>query len=106
MPRVTIDGRTVEVAEGRTVLEAAREAGITIPTLCYHRDLSPVGSCRLCLLEAEGLRAPVPARTHRAGEGVVVRTHPPPLAGHRRSGLEAPLRPSADAGGTSGDADA
>ena len=55
MPQVTIDGRVIDAQAGQTVLEAARDAGITIPTLCYHRDLSPAGSCRLCLVEVESL---------------------------------------------------
>lgn len=53
MPTLTIDGRTVQALHGQTVLEAARDAGIVVPTLCYHPDLSPVGSCRLCLVEVD-----------------------------------------------------
>ncbi len=48
-----IDGREVKAREGMTVLEAAREAGIHIPTLCYHEKLEPFGGCRLCIVEAE-----------------------------------------------------
>ena len=61
MPRVTIDGRTVEARPGQALLEVARQHGITIPTLCYHPDLSPVGSCRLCLVEVEHVPRPMPA---------------------------------------------
>jgi NADH dehydrogenase/NADH:ubiquinone oxidoreductase subunit G len=48
-----IDGKEVKAQEGMTVLEAARSAGISIPTLCYHEKLEPYGGCRLCLVELE-----------------------------------------------------
>ena len=51
MVSLTIDGKTVEVPEGSTVLEAAQKVGIEIPTLCYHKALEPYGACRLCLVE-------------------------------------------------------
>ena len=47
MMKLTIDGQTIEATEGQTVLEAALEAGLYIPNLCYHPDLRPVGACRL-----------------------------------------------------------
>ena len=49
--RVNVDGRTAEVARGTTVLNAARQMGISIPTLCNYRGLSPYGACRVCLVE-------------------------------------------------------
>ena len=52
MATVTIDGRKVEIDEGRTALEAAHAAGVEIPTLCYHPAVAPYGACRLCLVEA------------------------------------------------------
>ena len=52
-----IDGREVKVSKGATVLEAAREVGIYIPTLCYHPDLNPKGACRLCIVEIENAPA-------------------------------------------------
>ncbi|HEV3258264.1 MAG TPA: formate dehydrogenase subunit alpha [Gemmataceae bacterium] len=103
MPRVTIDDRALDVAAGRTVLEAAQDAGITIPTLCYHRDLSVDGSCRLCLVEIDGMRGQVAACTLPASEGMVVRTETPALAESRRFVLEMLLRRYADAGYASGD---
>ncbi len=53
MVRLTIDDKTVEVEEGRSVLQAAQQAGIAIPTLCHHKSLLPYGVCRLCLVELE-----------------------------------------------------
>lgn len=51
MTRITIDGRPVEVAEGKTILQAAQQAGIKIPTLCYHPMLEPYAACRVCMVE-------------------------------------------------------
>ena len=56
MIHVTINGRSVEVAEGATVLQAARQIGVSIPTLCYLEKFDPIGACRVCLVEVEGSR--------------------------------------------------
>jgi formate dehydrogenase alpha subunit len=105
MPRVTIDGRTVEARQGQTILEAARDAGITIPTLCYHRDLSVDGSCRLCVVEVEGLRGQAVACALPVSEGMVVLTETPALVESRRFVLEMLLHHYADAGYAAGDHD-
>ena len=72
----TINDRELQVEEGTTVLEAALDAGIRIPTLCYHKELSPYGACRLCLVEiAGGARPGIQAAClYRVIEGLVVRT--------------------------------
>src|SRR5262249_11537596 len=103
MPKVTIDGRTIAAREGQTVLEAARDAGITIPTLCYHRDLSVDGSCRLCVVEVENLRGQAAACALPVNEGMVVRTETPALVESRRFVLEMLLRHYADSGYAAGD---
>ena len=105
MPRLTIDDRTVDARDGRTVLEAAREAGIVIPTLCYHGDLSVDGSCRLCVVEVEGLRGQVSACTLSVSEGMVVRTETPALVESRRFVLEMLLHRYACAGVAADDRD-
>lgn len=74
MVNFTIDGKTIEVPEGTTVLKAAEAAGIHIPTLCYHPALVPFGGCRLCLVEVEGMRTLQPSCTLPASEKMVVRT--------------------------------
>ena len=74
MVKLTIDGQTVEVAEGTTVLRAAEQAGIRIPTLCDHPELTPYGGCRLCLVEVEGARTLQPSCTLPASNNMVVRT--------------------------------
>ena len=55
MPTLTIDGKEVTVTDGTSVINAAEEAGIYIPRYCYHPGLSVAGSCRMCLVEIEGM---------------------------------------------------
>ncbi len=74
MVTVTIDGKKIEVAEGTTVLRAAESAGITIPTLCDHKSLTPYGGCRLCLVEVEGMRTLQPSCTLPVSPNMVIRT--------------------------------
>ena len=88
MPTFTIDGRTVPVEAGRTLLDACRAQGIFVPTLCHQDGLTPAGGCRLCLVEAKGLPLPVPACSTRPFPGMVVATHTPRLRDHRRHTLE------------------
>jgi len=57
MVNVTIDGVKVSVPSTYTVLEAAKAAGIKIPTLCYLKETNQIGACRVCLVEVEGARA-------------------------------------------------
>jgi len=83
-----IDGRTVDIVDGETVLDAARRAGADIPTLCYDPRLAPGGSCRLCLVEVEGRAQPAPACAFPASEGMSVRTAGERLDRFRRNLLE------------------
>jgi formate dehydrogenase (NADP+) beta subunit len=69
-----INDTAVTAEKGATVLEAARQAGIYIPTLCYHPDLQPYGGCRLCIVEIEKMRGFPTACTTPAVDGMVVRT--------------------------------
>ena len=85
---LTIDGVKVEAQEGMTVLQAARAAGLYIPSLCAHKDLSPYGACRLCVVEIDGLRGTPTACTTPAAEGMNVRTNTPGLELQRRHTLE------------------
>jgi NADH dehydrogenase/NADH:ubiquinone oxidoreductase subunit G len=97
---VLIDGTSVVVEEGTTILEAARVAGIAIPTLCSHEKLAPWGGCRLCIVEAEadGARRIVASCVHAVSPGLVVRTRSRTIDGYRKTLLElllarAPLAP-------------
>ena len=88
MIHLTIQGIEVEVAEGTTVLEAARKAGIRIPTLCYHPDLKPFGSCGLCVCKQEGSAKIIRACSTPAAEGMRIITHDQDLYEVRRTILE------------------
>ncbi len=74
MINLTIDGKTIEVQEGTTVLEAAEAAGVYVPTLCHHPQLTPYGGCRLCMVEVEGARTLQPSCTMPASDGMVIHT--------------------------------
>ncbi len=74
MVQLTINGKQVEVPEGTTVLRAAQMAGIHIPTLCDHKELTPYGGCRLCIVEVEGARVPMASCTLPVNNGMVVHT--------------------------------
>ena len=54
MVNLTIDNVPVSVAEGTTILDAAASVGITIPRLCYYKDLNEIGACRVCCVEVKG----------------------------------------------------
>ena len=75
MPTLTIDGITVEVPAGTTVLQAAKQAGVKIPTLCYLEDVQSIGACRVCLVEVEGARTLVASCSQPATDGMVVKTN-------------------------------
>jgi formate dehydrogenase major subunit len=74
MIKLTIDGKEIEVKEGTTVLEAAEAAGVYVPTLCHHPQLTPYGGCRLCMVDVEGARTLQPSCTMPATDGMVVNT--------------------------------
>jgi predicted molibdopterin-dependent oxidoreductase YjgC len=100
MISLTINGQILEVPENTTVLDAARQAGIVIPTLCYHKDLTRYGGCRLCSVDIQGLRLPATACTMLVSPGMVVRTESPALTRYRRTILELLLVRFYDAGYT------
>jgi NADPH-dependent glutamate synthase beta subunit-like oxidoreductase/ferredoxin len=77
MISLSIDGKQIEIKEGKTVLEAALESGIYIPHLCHHPDLQPVGTCGICVVEIDGMEEPPPSCTTPVSEGMVVETKTP-----------------------------
>ncbi len=74
MINLTIDGREAQAPEGANLIEAARINGVHIPNLCYLKGMKGVGACRLCLVEVEGMKAPMIACTTKVKEGMVVNT--------------------------------
>ena len=87
MVTLTIDGRTVTVQEGTTILEAARSVHIDIPTLCYLKDINEIGACRICMVEVEGQPRLVPACDNVVDEGMAVHTNSPRVREARRVNL-------------------
>lgn len=82
--KLTIDGKEVEVKKGTTVLQAARQAGIDIPTLCFLKDINEVGDCRMCIVEIEGRRGFATSCVQKAEEGMVVHTNTESVLDARR----------------------
>ncbi len=74
---LTIDGVKVKAKKGTTILEAAKHAGIDIPTLCFLKDINEVGDCRMCIVEVEGRRGFATSCIQTVEEGMVVHTHTP-----------------------------
>ncbi len=85
--KLTIDGVSVEVPAGTTVLEAAKKAGINIPTLCYLKDINQIGACRMCIVDT-GARAFGAACVLPVSEGMNVKTNTPKIRAARKINLE------------------
>jgi NADH dehydrogenase/NADH:ubiquinone oxidoreductase subunit G len=87
-PRVTLNGNQVSGRPGQTILELAQENGVDIPTLCHHADLSPLGACRVCVVEVEGSRTLVGSCHTPIADGMVIHTHSPKVLASRRVIIE------------------
>jgi formate dehydrogenase beta subunit len=74
MIKLMIDGKQITAKEGQTILEAALDAGIYIPNLCYHPDIKPIGGCRLCIVEIDKMRGFPISCYIKAADGMIVRT--------------------------------
>jgi len=88
MVNITIDGKKIEACEGQTILQVAREHGIHVPTLCYHKDLSPTGNCRMCVVEVKGGRFLQAACVNPVWEGMDIQTHTEKVVHDRKLTLE------------------
>ena len=85
---LTIDGTEVKVKEGATILDAARQANIDIPTLCFLKEINEMGDCRMCIVEVEGRKGFATSCIQKAEEGMVVHTHTPAVLEARRMVLD------------------
>ena len=85
---LSINGSPVSVAAGTSILEAAKLAGVEVPTLCWASNLTPVNACRLCVVEMEGSRTLVPACSRECEEGSVIQTESERVAANRKMILE------------------
>jgi NADP-reducing hydrogenase subunit HndD len=88
MINVKINGADYQVPKNSTVLEAARYAGVDIPTLCYLKDINEIGACRICLVEATGARGLVAACVYPTNEGMEIKTNTPAVLQARKNNLE------------------
>jgi len=85
---ITINGTRLTFDSGQTILEVAEENQIPIPTLCYLKDATPTGACRICVVEVEGFRSLVASCSTPATDGMVVQTESPKVIASRRETLE------------------
>ncbi len=88
MINLTIDKIPVTVPEGTTILEAARSAGIKIPTLCFLKDVNEIGACRICVVEVKGARSLMASCVYPVSEGMEVLTNTPRVRHSRQLTLE------------------
>lgn len=88
MIQLTVDGRSVQVSESATLLQAIQEAGTQTPALCYLENLAPVSVCRVCVVELEGSRTLVPSCSRKAEAGMVVHTDTERVRHSRKMVLE------------------
>ena len=87
MPTITLNGRAISAPDGATILEAARGAGIQIPTLCWYPKLSIVGNCRICVVSVEGQPKLLPACATKVSDGMKVATESDAAVDARRGVL-------------------
>ena len=90
MVTLTIDGREIQAEEGTTILEAARENNIYIPSLCHHEEVTPYGACRLCQVEVakNGRERLVASCLYEVAEGLKVKTNSERIANNRKMIME------------------
>ncbi|MHC4914941.1 MAG: 2Fe-2S iron-sulfur cluster-binding protein, partial [Planctomycetota bacterium] len=88
MPRLRVDGREVEVPAGATVLDAARAAGASVPTMCFLKGLEPSASCMVCSVRDAASGRTLPACSARAAEGMELVTDDPGIRDFRRTAVE------------------
>lgn len=88
MVNLKIDNKEISVPEGTTILEAARQIGIDIPTLCFLKEINEVGDCRMCIVEVEGKKGFVTSCVQKVEEGMVVHTNTPSVLEARHTILD------------------
>ncbi|MFA7257492.1 MAG: 2Fe-2S iron-sulfur cluster-binding protein, partial [Kiritimatiellales bacterium] len=88
MHKLTINGKMIEAADGTTILDAAKRAGIRIPTLCFLEKREPTGACRVCLVEVTGARTLMTACSTPVFDGMEVKTNSPRVRAARKQVVE------------------
>ena len=87
MVNIEINGKSLSVPEGSTILSAAQDAGIPIPHLCFLKDINEIAACRICVVEIEGTQRLIPACNTQVEEGMVIKTNSPRVRAARRTNL-------------------
>jgi NADH-quinone oxidoreductase subunit G len=88
MPKITVDGKTIECKDRQMVLQACLDAGINLPSYCYHPGLSIVASCRICLVEVEGIPKLVPSCQTPVRDGMVVNSQSSKAVANQKAVME------------------
>ncbi|MBP3735624.1 MAG: (2Fe-2S)-binding protein, partial [Lachnospiraceae bacterium] len=88
MVKATINGVTVQVPEKTTILDAAKQAGVFIPTLCFMKDLNEIGACRVCVVEVEGYERLFTACNNTIADGMVIHTNSRKVREARKTNVE------------------
>src|SRR5947208_7808774 len=88
MPRITVDGKSIECKDRQMILQACLDAGIQLPYYCYHPGLSIPASCRICLVEVEGIPKLVPSCQTPVRDGMVVHTKAPRVVANQKQVME------------------
>lgn len=88
MPKITVDGKTIECKDRQMILQACNESGVEIPHYCYHEGLSIPASCRICLVEVEGIPKLVPSCNTPIREGMVVHSKSPKAIANQKQVME------------------
>jgi NADH-quinone oxidoreductase subunit G len=86
--KITIDDQALEVPQGSMIIEAADNANIVIPRFCYHKKLSVAANCRMCLVDVENSRRPMPACASPVTDGMVVRTKSEKAIAYQKAVME------------------
>jgi formate dehydrogenase alpha subunit len=92
MTKITLNGTQVEVPSGSTILDATKQAGAYVPTLCYHPQMSPLGNCRMCMVEVKGWPRLAPACYTKVNEGMEITTMSPEVKEAQRYNAELHLQ--------------
>ena len=88
MPKITVDGKAIECKDKQAILDACTDAGVALPSYCYHPGLSVPASCRICLVEVEGIPKLVPSCQTTVREGMVVHSTSPKAVANRKQVME------------------
>ncbi|MFN2216934.1 MAG: 2Fe-2S iron-sulfur cluster-binding protein, partial [Anaerolineales bacterium] len=88
MVNITLNGKQIQASEGKTILQVAQENQVSIPTLCYHKDLSPTGNCRMCVVEVKNSRFLQAACVTQIYEGIEINTNTLEVERSRRLSLQ------------------